>query len=145
MRDLDWITLKGTLGIWVAEYHMLVTGAVDFLVGWITVSWIEISDTESHLVVILIVLWSSFLKSDTVDTELPSMVVSILIVMLALIAIVLLLPGQLGIAVAVALCSFTLLQLFEDSPRFPRRLALMNLSGVVGTALLIILGSVLIR
>lgn len=145
VRDLEWITLKGALGQWVAEYDKIVSGVVNFLFRWIPVSWIEISDLEAHLLVIIIVMMSSILKANTTKQNLAAAFTS-LVMLLALSVIVLLLPGGWGItvaALAAAVCAVMVVAI--DSSQFPRKLILMNLGGIIGTAMLIVLASALIR
>ncbi|WP_203699010.1 hypothetical protein [Catellatospora coxensis] len=57
IKDIDLISLNGTLGQWLMAYHELVVRATNFLFGWIPVKWIGIDAEEVHgLIVLSIVL-----------------------------------------------------------------------------------------
>jgi hypothetical protein len=145
MRDLDWVSLRGTLGRWVEVYERLVTDAVDFLFGWISVSWIEMTEPEAHLIVICSLLASSVARGFALADFYESLgawfgAIALFVGVPVLVA--LLTPGPWGVWLVAACLAIICLVLFlSEGEGYNRRRALLNIVGALGFVVLIVLGA----
>lgn len=64
IEDLSPITLFGKLAKWVDAYNLLAQRVIEFLFGWIDYKWINISNLESHVLVLMFVILSARVRVD---------------------------------------------------------------------------------
>ncbi len=161
IQDLDWVSLKGVIAQWVGFYDNMVLAIVEFLTGWIDVSWLHITRAEAHLVVIWVMLVSALSAGVRDPRRVQSeahrvgRVTRILVVALVRtfvpaigFAVALLLPGTWGLVIqGLVLAVYVVgLPLMKDSDDFVRRDTVRYLLGTLGWALLVVLlGGVLLK
>jgi hypothetical protein len=60
INQLSPVVISGTLNEWLNAYVLFVDRVSTFLFGWINISWISVSSTENHFLVIASVLVMTF-------------------------------------------------------------------------------------
>jgi|GEM_PF-5654256 len=62
IHDISNFKLYGQLKEWVATYNNIVYGFFDFFFGWIDLWWLGISNVESHILIILLLVINTGLR-----------------------------------------------------------------------------------
>ncbi len=150
VTDFDWVTLKGVVARCVETYARIVANCVDFLFGWIPVwvHWMQISETESHVLVLVALLATSITRGSYIgardeggDTVTPLVLIPTVSVGIPTIT-ALLIPGPWGavLTIVVAAGVLRLSAAVGDAGSFHRGDGLLSLIGAAGVCLLVVLG-----
>ncbi|GAA1786471.1 hypothetical protein GCM10009682_05720 [Luedemannella flava] len=155
VRDLDWVSLRGSVDQWVDAYGRFVAAGADLLFGWIKVGWLHVSHMEAHGLVIVGLLLSTFIKAGVTETNArgqaatfgEDVVKPLGALGVPAVAAALVLPGSWGFWVpVVGMTSFCTLAFFmgAEMGRTFKVAVLTNLAGTLGiAALVVLLGSAL--
>lgn len=63
VKEFKLIKLYGLVKDWTDAFSSFILSVRDFLFGWIKISWLQITNFESYLLVILFLLVSSYLRA----------------------------------------------------------------------------------
>ena len=107
IEELSPLKLLGKIETWVNAYSELVSKINQVLFGWVDWKWISISDTDSHFLVLALILCSAMFKggfivlrrqSNTIaESVWFSFLGATIYVFLPILCIVLLVPGVYGV------------------------------------------------
>jgi hypothetical protein len=112
IRDATQLELYGVLREWSDAYNLFIRRVISILFGWIELGWIKIEDSESHVLVISVIIGAALgraiVASDPEETASKAMIIGYqlappLVLLFVFTLFMLLIPAPVGALIGLTL------------------------------------------